>query len=174
MGAKRFFKSWIFISILIIIFIALGYKYVPFTPCFSYLKPCTTGSAVITNACGNNICELNEDCYACPQDCGECGNQEVVLLQFNCFEIKEKDRCSSECGWVARNLASQQNFYTLEIAIRDVKTEKIITRKIFELDKALSPNGERFAMMKIDHSCAFGEDGFDYGRNLFLPIFGRL
>ena len=172
MRLKRFFKSWIFIVILLVMFVALGYKYVPFTPCFSILKPCITGGVVL-NTCGNQVCELNEDCYTCPQDCGECGSKEVVLLQFNCFEIEEKDRCYTECGWIAKNLANQPNFYTLEIAIRDVKTQKIIARKIFKLDKALNPNGERFARMEIDHSCYFGEDGFEYGRNLFLPLFHK-
>jgi hypothetical protein len=64
-------KKTIIILLILIIALSLG---------CTQNKPLNPLDTTPSNSCGNNVCELNEDCQSCTQDCG-CKNNQYCETQ---------------------------------------------------------------------------------------------
>lgn len=49
------------------------------------------------NPCGNQLCDDNESCLTCPQDCGQCNNNTICGNSL-CEQGENCITCSSDCG----------------------------------------------------------------------------
>lgn len=71
---------------------------------------CKNGERVISSICpnnidckykcGNNICDLDENCESCPEDCGEC----IKCGDNICSDNENCENCPFDCGLCNSNL----------------------------------------------------------------------
>jgi len=50
------------------------------------------------SVCGNNQCEIEESCFSCSQDCGECVNNTITCGDNKCSPGESCSICSQDCG----------------------------------------------------------------------------
>lgn len=146
-------------------------KYFIILVCVLLIAGCNITGETVKSFCGDYSCDYDEDCEICPEDCGLCKGANI--FDFECEEREEEGSCFSLCRWTA--VAGDDYVeYRIQISIDDVKSEKTIVRYKYDAGKLPGRGRDFRESIEIEHSCGFGEEGFEYDYNSYtLNVYRR-